>query len=92
MVMLQNVLRTEVAKRGWAMDSFILLSYFYTGIATILCVSSFLRKRVTGQEISRIDKRAQWIGPLSYFGILVILLIYFYNFKGALSLLASIVS
>ena len=74
------------------LDSFILLSYFYTGIATILCVSSFLRKRVTGQEISRIDKQAQWIGPLSYFGILFSLLIYFYNFKGALSLLASIVS
>ena len=74
------------------LDSFILLSYFYTGIATILCVSSFLRKRVTGKEISRIDKQAQWIGPLSYFGILFSLLIYFYNFKGALSLLASIAS
>ena len=74
------------------LDSFILLSYFYTGIATILCVSSFLRKRATGKEISRIDKHAQWIGPVSYFGILFSLLIYFYNFKGALSLLASIVS
>ena len=74
------------------LDSFILLSYFYTGIATILCVSSFLRKRKTGQEISRIDNLAQWIGPLSYFGILFSLLVYFYNFAGTLSVLASMVS
>ena len=74
------------------LDSFILLSYFYTGIATILCVSSYVRKHETGEEISRVDKHAQWFGPVSYFGILFSLLIYFYNFKGALSLLASIVS
>ncbi len=74
------------------LDSFILLSYFYTGIATILCVSSYARKHETGEEISRLDKHAQWFGPVSYFGILFGLLIYFYNFKGALSLLASIVS
>ena len=74
------------------LDSFILLSYFYTGIATILCVSSYAKKHETGEEISRVDKVDQWFGPVSYFGILFGLLVYFYNIKGALSLLASIAS
>ena len=74
------------------LDSFILLSYFYTGIATILCVYSFVKKLSSGKDISIIDLRARWIGPLSYFGILFVTLVYFYNLKGALALLASIVS
>tara|TARA_Y100000590_G_scaffold402593_1_gene488476 strand:- start:76 stop:1275 length:1200 start_codon:yes stop_codon:yes gene_type:complete len=63
------------------LDSFILLSYFYTGIATILCVYSFVRKLRSGKDISVVDLKARWIGPLSYFGILFILLIYFYNIE-----------
>ena len=64
------------------LDSFILLSYFYTGIATILCVYSFVRKLRSGKDISVVDLKARWIGPLSYFGVLFILLIYFYNIEG----------
>ncbi len=63
------------------LDSFILLSYFYTGIATILCVYSFVRKLRSGKDISVVDLKARWIGPLSYFGVLFILLIYFYNIE-----------
>ena len=69
------------------LDVFILLSYFYTGIATILCVYSFVNKLSTGADISKVDIYARWIGPISYFGILIVTLIYFYNIKGALALL-----
>ena len=65
------------------LDCFILISYFYTGIATILCVYSFLRKLRSGKDLSVVDRYAQFIGPISYFGILFILLIYFYNLEAA---------
>tara|TARA_B100000989_G_scaffold211757_1_gene160772 strand:- start:807 stop:2006 length:1200 start_codon:yes stop_codon:yes gene_type:complete len=65
------------------MDCFILLSYFYTGIATILCVYSFLRKLKSGKDLSVVDRYAQFIGPISYFTILLILLTYFYNLETA---------
>ena len=55
------------------LDSFILLSYFYTGTATILCVYSFLRKLKSGRDLSVVDRYAQFIGPISYFAILFIL-------------------
>ena len=64
------------------LDSFILLSYFYTGIATILCVTSFVQKLKSGKDLSTIDKKAQWVGPLSYFLILFTMLTYFYNLEG----------
>lgn len=69
------------------MDTFILLSYFYTGIATILCVYSFLRKIKTGKDLSVVDRYAQFIGPISYFGFLIISLIYYYNLEGLGALL-----
>ena len=65
------------------MDCFILISYFYTGIATILCVYSFLRKLRSGKDLSVVDRYAQFLGPLSYFAILLILLTYFYNLDAA---------
>ena len=65
------------------LDCFILISYFYTGTATILCVYSFLRKLKSGRDLSVVDRYAQFIGPISYFAILFILLIYFYNLEGA---------
>ena len=68
------------------LDSFILLSYFYTGIATILCVYSFVKKMTSGADISFVDLKARWIGPLSYFGILILTLVYFYNLEGSLAL------
>ena len=74
------------------LDSFILMSYFYTGIATILCVYSFVRKLKSRKNLSKIDLYAQKWGPISYFLFLFIMLIYFYNLDGTLSLLASIVS
>ena len=68
------------------LDCFILLSYFYTGIATILCVYSFVSKMTSGADISFVDLKARWIGPLSYFGILILTLVYFYNLEGTLAL------
>ena len=65
------------------MDCFILVSYFYTGIATILCVYSFLRKLRSGRDLSVVDRYAQFIGPISYFAILLILLTYYYNLEAA---------
>ena len=64
------------------MDMFILTSYFYTGIATILCVYSYIKKIKTGKDISIVDRQARYIGPLSYFAILFISLIYYYNVEG----------
>ena len=72
------------------LDSFILLSYFYTGIATILCVTSFVQKLKSGKDLSIIDKKAQWFGPLSYFLILFAMLIYFYNIEGVGAMLAKV--
>lgn len=65
------------------LDSFILISYFYTGIATILCVFSYVNKIKTGKNLSYIDIKAQKYGPLSYIGFLLFILIYFYNLEGA---------
>ena len=73
------------------MDSFILLSYFYTGVATILCVYSFLRKIRTGKDLSVVDRYAQFIGPLTYFGILFISLVYYYNLEGIGALLKGLI-
>jgi len=73
------------------LDSFILLSYFYTGIATILCVYSFVKKLKSGKDLSTIDKKAQWFGPISYFIILFSILVYFYNIEGVGTMLAKLV-
>jgi len=72
------------------LDSFILLSYFYTGIATILCVSSFVKKLKSGKDLSVIDRKAQWFGPASYFFILFSMLIYFYNIDGVGAMFAKV--
>ena len=73
------------------LDSFILLSYFYTGIATILCVYSFVKKLKSGKDLSTIDKKAQWFGPISYFVILFSILVYFYNIEGVGTMLAKLI-
>ena len=70
------------------LDCFILISYFYTGIATMLCVYSFVRKLKSGKDLSLVDKYAQKAGPISYFGILIVTYIYFYNLDGVLALVA----
>ena len=69
------------------LDTFILLSYFYTGIATILCVYSFVSKLKSGADLSNVDLTARWLGPSSYFIILFSTLIYYYNVKGVLALI-----
>ena len=71
------------------LDVFILLSYFYTGIATILCVYSFVRKLKSGADISKVDLTARWIGPTSYFLFLIVTLLYYYNIKGTLALITN---
>ena len=93
-IFLQNDLNQTLPKLSYLtfLDSFILMSYFYTGIATILCVYSFVRKLKSRKNLSKIDLYAQKWGPISYFLFLFIMLIYFYNLDGTLSLLASIVS
>ena len=40
----------------------------------------------SGADISFVDLKARWIGPLSYFGILILTLVYFYNLEGTLAL------
>ena len=72
------------------MDCFILLSYFYTGVATILCVYSFVRKLQSGRNLSIVDRYAQYVGPISYFSILLILLVYFYNLEGVATMLGKV--
>ncbi len=72
------------------MDCFILLSYFYTGVATILCVYSFVRKLKSGRNLSVVDRYAQYVGPISYFSILLILLVYFYNLEGVATMLGKV--
>ena len=72
------------------LDSFILLSYFYTGIATILCVYSFVKKLKSGNDLSIIDRKAQWFGPTSYFVILFGMLVYFYNLEGVGTMLGKV--
>ena len=74
------------------LDSFILLSYFYTGIATILCVYSFVKKLKSGNDLSIIDRKAQWFGPTSYFVILFGMLVYFYNLEGVGTMLGKILN
>ena len=71
------------------LDVFILLSYFYTGIATILCVYSFVRKLKSGADISKVDLIARWLGPSSYFLFLITTLIIYYNIKGTLALIVN---
>jgi hypothetical protein len=67
------------------LDCFILVSYFYTGIATMLCVYSFVRKLKSGKDLSIVDKYAQTVGPGSYFAILFFLYVYFYNLDGVMA-------
>ena len=69
------------------MDTFILTSYFFTGVATILCVYSYRKKIQTGKDISVVDRYARFVGPITYFGILLISLIYYYNAQGVAAFL-----
>tara|TARA_Y100000590_G_C15591392_1_gene966227 strand:- start:94 stop:1275 length:1182 start_codon:yes stop_codon:yes gene_type:complete len=68
------------------LDSFILLSYFFTGIATILCVYSYVRHTKSGKDLTIVDQYAHFLGPLLYFLSIAAIGIYFYSFKGALAL------
>ena len=62
---------------------------FYGNVCTSLDFrwSTFLRKIKTGKDLSVVDRYAQFIGPISYFGFLIISLIYYYNLEGLGALL-----
>jgi hypothetical protein len=49
------------------LDAYILISYFFAGMATILCVYSYLRYRKYKNKINKVDHYAKYIGPLLYF-------------------------
>ena len=68
------------------LDSFILLSYFFTGIATILCVYSYVRHVKSGKDLTIIDEYAHFLGPLLYFLSIIGIGIYYYSIDGALAL------
>ena len=80
---LQLIIDEDLPKLAYLtfLDCFILISYFYTGTATILCVYSFLRKIKSGKDLSVVDRYAQFLGPISYFAILFTLYTYFYNLE-----------
>ena len=61
------------------LDLFILVSYFYTGLATILCVHSFIRHKKTGEIYTAIDIKARMWGPISFLLILITLIYSFFN-------------
>ena len=61
------------------LDLFILVSYFYTGLATILCVHSFIRHKKTGEIYTAIDIKARMWGPISFLLILITLIYGFFN-------------
>ncbi len=59
------------------MDAFILLSYLYTGAATILCVYSYYRYRKYRRKINLVDYYAKFVGPISYIvGVVICSIIY----------------
>ncbi len=59
------------------MDAFILLSYLYTGAATILCVYSYYRYRKYRRKINLVDYYAKFVGPISYIvGVFICSIIY----------------
>ena len=61
------------------MDSFIFLSYLYTGAATILCIYSFYRYKKYKRKINLVDYYAKLLGPISYFvGIFLCSILYLY--------------
>jgi len=68
------------------LDSFILLSYFFTGIATLLCMYSYVRHTKSGKDLTIVDGYAQFLGPLLYFLSLIGIGIYFYKIDGMLAL------
>lgn len=61
------------------LDAYILISYFFAGMATILCVYSYLRYRKYKNKINKVDHYARLFGPIIY--LCSNLLIYFSFFK-----------
>ena len=64
------------------LDAFILLSYFFTGIATVLCVYSYVRHTKSGKDLTVVDEYAHVYGPLLYFISLLAIGIYFFSLDG----------
>ena len=57
-----------------------------TGIATILCVYSYVRHTKSGKDLTIVDQYAHFLGPLLYFLSIAAIGIYFYSLKGVLAL------
>ena len=68
------------------LDAFILLSYFFTGIATVLCVYSYVRHTKSGKDLTVVDEYAHIYGPLLYFILLLGIALYFFQVDGILAL------
>ena len=75
------------------LDAFILLSYFFTGIATVLCVYSYVRHTKSGKDLTLVDEKAHFYGPLLYFVSLILIGVYFFSvggiYKGFLAMLGT---
>lgn len=48
------------------LDAYILISYFFAGMTTILCVYSYLRYRKYKKIVNKVDYYAKFIGPTLY--------------------------
>jgi hypothetical protein len=60
------------------LDAYILISYFFAGGATILCVYSYLRYRKYKNKINKVDSYAKIFGPLVYGFLNLIVYNYFF--------------
>ena len=60
------------------LDAYILISYFFAGGATILCVYSYLRYRKYKNKINKVDSYAKIFGPLAYGFLNLIVYNYFF--------------
>ena len=60
------------------LDAYILISYFFAGGATILCVYSYLRYRKYKNKINKVDSYAKIFGPLVYGFLNLIIYNYFF--------------
>lgn len=61
------------------LDAYILISYFFAGMATILCVYSYLRYRKYQNVINKVDHYAKYIGPILYLGSNVTIFVVFFG-------------
>ena len=59
------------------LDAFIFVSYIFTGASTMLCVYAHYRFEKYKNPINKVDYYSKFLGPISYFSILMIIIFYF---------------